>query len=264
MKSDFSFDPLVIAVWGMAAALSGLLGLPVWYSGLLTYSFLLFCPGMALIRYLPIPETLFRVPLSIALSLVVNTLVALGMAWIPVWSPQLAFTFIFGFSLLAAYSYDAFLADPDARPLRLLRRASWQPLQMLDKDHPETFAQALPIPGRTAARSGSNRRRSFSGTDRLLIVIEGLAGEISITDLCQREGITTRQYYRWKRSVLDSGLAALYFNRRDPAEADLLSELERENEQLKRALDDLRGKNLAVYERVFGKPDPEPDDPAKD
>jgi len=35
--------------------------------------------------------------------------------------------------------------------------------------------------------------------------LEGLRGEIPITDLCRKEGIQSSIYYKWSKAFLDSG-----------------------------------------------------------
>ena len=40
-------------------------------------------------------------------------------------------------------------------------------------------------------------RRKFSPEEKIRIVLEGLRGEQSISELCRREGIAANLYYRW-------------------------------------------------------------------
>ena len=48
-------------------------------------------------------------------------------------------------------------------------------------------------------------RRKFSAEEKIRIVLEGLRGEIPISDLCRREGIASSLYYKWPKSFLDAG-----------------------------------------------------------
>lgn len=50
----------------------------------------------------------------------------------------------------------------------------------------------------------STKRRKFSPSEKLRIVLEGIADEGTIADLCRREGITSTQFYTWKRQLQDS------------------------------------------------------------
>ena len=41
-------------------------------------------------------------------------------------------------------------------------------------------------------------RRKFSPEEKVRIVLEGLRGEQSVSELCRREGIAANIYYRWR------------------------------------------------------------------
>ena len=48
-------------------------------------------------------------------------------------------------------------------------------------------------------------RRKFSSEEKIRIVIDGLRGEVSIAELCRREGIAQNLYYRWSKDFMESG-----------------------------------------------------------
>jgi len=48
-----------------------------------------------------------------------------------------------------------------------------------------------------------NTRRKFSSEEKIRIVIDGLRGETSIAELCRREGIAQKLYYRWSKPSLN-------------------------------------------------------------
>jgi transposase len=48
-------------------------------------------------------------------------------------------------------------------------------------------------------------RRKFSPEEKIRIVLEGLRGEQSISELCRREGIAANLYYRWSKEFLEAG-----------------------------------------------------------
>jgi transposase len=52
-------------------------------------------------------------------------------------------------------------------------------------------------------------RRQFNAEEKIRIVLEGLRGEVPVTELCRREGITPANYYRWSKSFLEDGKNAL-------------------------------------------------------
>ena len=48
-------------------------------------------------------------------------------------------------------------------------------------------------------------RRQYSARKKVRIVIAGLRGEESITELCRKEGINQNLYYRWSKEFLEAG-----------------------------------------------------------
>ena len=48
-------------------------------------------------------------------------------------------------------------------------------------------------------------RRKFNAEEKIRIVLEGLKGEVSIVELCRREGIVSNLYYRWSKEFLEAG-----------------------------------------------------------
>jgi CRISPR/Cas system-associated endonuclease Cas1 len=55
-------------------------------------------------------------------------------------------------------------------------------------------------------RTSDGRRASTIRPRRIRIVLEGLRGEDSIAELCRREGIAQKLYYRWSKDFfLEAG-----------------------------------------------------------
>jgi transposase len=79
-------------------------------------------------------------------------------------------------------------------------------------------------------------RRQFTSEEKIRIVLEGLRGEISVAELCRREGISPTVYYRWSKDFLEAGKNGLVRDTRRDATADEVRDLKAENEALKRAL----------------------------
>jgi transposase len=56
----------------------------------------------------------------------------------------------------------------------------------------------------TAVREIRRRtRRKFSPDEKVRIVLKGLRGEQSVSELCRREGIAANLYYRWSTEFLE-------------------------------------------------------------
>ena len=79
-------------------------------------------------------------------------------------------------------------------------------------------------------------RRKFSSDEKIRIVLEGLRGEIPVTELCRREGISSVLYYRWSKAFLDSGKNGLQKDTKRDATSDEVKRLKEENNDLKRAV----------------------------
>lgn len=79
-------------------------------------------------------------------------------------------------------------------------------------------------------------RRRVSAEDKVRIVMEGLRGEISISDLCRREKIKKPTYYRWLKSFLEAGKGRLKGDSLREANKDEVQALKEENDALKKLL----------------------------
>ena len=76
----------------------------------------------------------------------------------------------------------------------------------------------------------------FSAEDKIRVVLEGLHNEISVSDLCKREGISSVLYYSWLRDFLEAGKARLRGDSLRNATQSRVEELKEENVLL-RAVD---------------------------
>tara|TARA_B110000259_G_scaffold92182_1_gene106894 strand:+ start:2513 stop:2812 length:300 start_codon:yes stop_codon:yes gene_type:complete len=48
-------------------------------------------------------------------------------------------------------------------------------------------------------------RRKFGSEEKIRIVLEGLKGEESISEICRKEGIAPALYYRWIKDFIEAG-----------------------------------------------------------
>jgi len=76
-------------------------------------------------------------------------------------------------------------------------------------------------------------RRHFSAEEKIRIVIEGLRGDDSVAAICRREGIHPNLYYRWSRDFMEAGKKRLQGDTSREANTDEVSQLKRENTDLK-------------------------------
>ena len=78
--------------------------------------------------------------------------------------------------------------------------------------------------------------RKFAAEEKIRIVLEGLKGEQSISELCRREGIQPAQYYSWSKEFLDAGKRRLSGDTVREATSSEVTDLRKENDQLKAEL----------------------------
>jgi len=79
-------------------------------------------------------------------------------------------------------------------------------------------------------------QRRFTSEEKIRIVLEGLRGEESIAAICRKEGISPNLYYTWSKSFMEAGKKRLSGDTQREATTDEVTNLKRENEDLKRIL----------------------------
>ena len=79
-------------------------------------------------------------------------------------------------------------------------------------------------------------RRKFSAEEKIRIVLEGLRGEIPISELARREGIAPTVYYRWSKAFLEAGKNGLTKETHRDTTTEEVRQLKADNDALKRAL----------------------------
>jgi Uncharacterised nucleotidyltransferase len=89
------------ALWGGGAILAMALNADVALRAGLTLSFVLVCPGLALVRLLQIPPAA-RLSLALAVSLAVNVLVPAALLYAGAWSARAALMIVAGFAITLA------------------------------------------------------------------------------------------------------------------------------------------------------------------
>jgi transposase len=78
----------------------------------------------------------------------------------------------------------------------------------------------------------SGKRRKWTASEKLRIVLAGMQPDVEISELCRREGINPTMYYGWRKKLL--GAAARIFDEKEQRgsgrEERLTAELQRKNE----------------------------------
>lgn len=81
-------------------------------------------------------------------------------------------------------------------------------------------------------------RRKFNADEKIRIVLEGLRGEVPISELCRREGIAASIYYKWSKAFMEAGKNGLTKDTLRDATSEEVKRLKAENQQLKESLAD--------------------------
>ena len=79
-------------------------------------------------------------------------------------------------------------------------------------------------------------RRKFTAEEKIRIVLEGLRGEIPVSELCRKHGIQGSIYYQWSKAFLDAGKNGLTRDTQRDATTDEIRRLKEENASLKTAV----------------------------
>jgi len=95
-------------------------------------------------------------------------------------------------------------------------------------------------------------RKQYSGEEKIRVVLEGLRGEETVAELCRREGINESVYYRWSKEFLEAGKQRLVGNSQRQASSEEVTQLRRENDQLKALVAELALKNRVLKKSVVG------------
>ena len=81
----------------------------------------------------------------------------------------------------------------------------------------------------------STKKKTWTGQEKLAIVLQGLRGNCRISELCNEHGITQGMFYRWRDQLLNDG-AKLFAHGGVDHEVD---RLQRENRKLKETIGEL-------------------------
>ncbi len=95
-------------------------------------------------------------------------------------------------------------------------------------------------------------RRRFSAEEKFRVVLEGLRGEQSISELCRREGIAANLYYRWSKDFLEAGKKRLSGDTVREATSGEVKDLRVENGELKEVVAELTLSNRVLKKSLTG------------
>lgn len=88
------------------------------------------------------------------------------------------------------------------------------------------------------------KRRKWSATDKLRIVMTGIQPGVEVSDLCRQEGINVTQFYNWKKKLMGSAKAVFDQSVSKPKAAQIRHEAELQ--RLKNVIAEITAENLEL------------------
>jgi transposase len=132
-----------------------------------------------------------------------------------------------------------------------------------DQEHSSQEKEAAALPeGRAGGRRGETARqlirrakqasrRRFPAEEKIRIVMEGIRAEVSVADLCRREGIHPTIYDQWLKDFMEAGKGRLRGDAKREATSNEVQDLRQENERLKLLVADLSLENLTLKKSQY-------------
>ena len=93
-------------------------------------------------------------------------------------------------------------------------------------------------------RVRSATRRKYTPEEKIRVVLEGFRREVTVNDLCRREGIKPHSYYSWTKEFTEAGKERLTRDTVRDATRQEIHQLKRGNDELKQLVAEL---SLEVY-----------------
>lgn len=95
-------------------------------------------------------------------------------------------------------------------------------------------------------------RRLYSAEEKIQIVLECLRGEDSIAAICRKYGVNENNYYVWSKEFLEAGKKRLSGDTERQATGGEVTNLKKENGQLKEIVADLLMQNTVLKKNLNG------------
>ena len=104
----------------------------------------------------------------------------------------------------------------------------------------------------TVRRIRRKTRKKYGAEEKIRIVIEGLKGEMTVAELCRKEGISQSLYYKWSKEFLEAGKQRLSGNTTRQADSAEVKAMRQESEQMKFLIAELTLKNRVLKKSLNG------------
>ena len=90
--------------------------------------------------------------------------------------------------------------------------------------------------------SARRKRRRWTASEKLRIVLAGMESGVEVSELCRREGVNPTMYYGWKKKLLSS--ATKVFEEKSMKEDAQQQRSERELARMKDVIAEITAENL--------------------
>jgi transposase len=97
-----------------------------------------------------------------------------------------------------------------------------------------------------------NSKKKYSAEEKIRIVLEGLRGEMTVAELCRKEGINQNSYYKWSKEFLEAGKQRLAGNTSRQATSNEVKAMRNELETMKLMVAELSLKNRVLKKSLLG------------
>lgn len=95
-------------------------------------------------------------------------------------------------------------------------------------------------------------RRLFSSEQKLMIVMEAQRGEQSVSELCRKHAISQGMFYKWNKEFMEAGKKRLAGDTVREATSDEVTDLRKENKELKELVAELSLQNKNLKKSLQG------------
>ena len=82
-------------------------------------------------------------------------------------------------------------------------------------------------------------------------MLEGVRAEVSVAELCRREGIHPTVYYKWLKDFMEAGKKRLRGDTQREANREEVEQLRQENQRLKQLVADLSLTNMTLKKSQY-------------
>jgi transposase len=86
-------------------------------------------------------------------------------------------------------------------------------------------------------------KKRYTAEEKIRIVLEGFRKELTVAELCRREGIHAQVYYGWLKDFMEAGKERLSGDVLRQANKGEVKSIKKENERLKEAIGDMALEN---------------------